>query len=204
MDIANQYHKAGYNVIVPDLRAHGESAGKYVGMGWLDKNDILKWIELILNEDSHAKIVLHGVSMGAATVMMASGENLPENVVAIIEDCGYTSVKEVFSSELKLRFNLPTFPIINSASFVSSIRARYTFDEASSLEQIKKSDIPILFIHGSADNFIPVEMCHKLYDFATCKKEKLIITGAGHAQSRFLAPDEYYHTVFNFINNNEN
>ena len=141
--------------------------------------------------------------MGAAAVMMASGENLPKNVTAIIEDCRYTSVKEVFTSELKVRFNLPLFPVINCARFVSSMRAGYSFKEASSLEQIKKSNIQTLFIHGSADNFIPVEMCHKLYDSATCKKEKLIIDGAGHAQSRFLVPDEYYRAVFNFIKNSE-
>ena len=201
LDIAYHYYCNGYNVITPDLRAHGNSDGKYIGMGWLDRNDILKWIDLILEENPQAKIVLHGVSMGAATAMMVSGENLPKNVVAIIEDCGYTSVEEVFSSELKLRFNLPSFPIINCASFISRLRAGYNFKEASSLDQIKKSRIPILFIHGTADNFIPVEMCNILYDSATCKKEKLLIDQAGHTQSRFLQLVEYYDHVFNFIKN---
>lgn len=199
LDIACHYYCNGYNVITPDLRAHGKSEGKYIGMGWLDKHDILKWIYLILEENPQAKIVLHGVSMGAATAMMVSGENLPKNVVAIVEDCGYTSVDEVFTSELKLRFNLPHFPIIACASLISRLRACYTFKEASSLEQIKKSSIPILFIHGTADNFIPVEMCNRLYDAANCKKEKLLIDQAGHALSRLLQPVEYYNHVFNFI-----
>ncbi len=188
-------------LLTPDLRAHGNSEGKYIGMGWLDRNDILKWIDLILEENPQAKIVLHGVSMGAATAMMVSGENLPKNVVAVVEDCGYTSVYEVFASELKLRFNLPSFPIINCTSFISRLRAGYNFKEASSLDQIKKSRIPILFIHGTADNFIPVEMCNRLYDSTTCKKEKLLIDQAGHTQSRFLQPVEYYDHVFNFIKN---
>lgn len=199
-DIANHYYNFGYNVIVPDLRAHGKSEGKYVGMGWLDKSDINKWIDLILQENIDAKIVLHGVSMGAATVMMLEGDDLSKNVVAAIEDCGYTSVKDVFSSELKVRFNLPAFPIINCASFISKFRAGYSFEIASSLDQIKKSTIPTLFIHGSADNFIPIEMCNKLYESASCKKEKLIINGAGHASSRLLDPDKYYVSIFNFIN----
>ncbi len=199
-DIAEKYNQKGYTVITPDLRAHGESDGKYIGMGWLDRLDMLNWISLIIKEDPKAKIVLHGISMGGATVMMTSGENLPKNVIAIVEDCGYTSVFDVFSSELKIRFNLPPFPIMNSASFVSKIRAGYYFKEASSINQIKKSTTPTLFIHGTNDNFIPVDMCHKIFDVASCKKEKLIINGAGHSQSRFLEPDTYYNTVFNFIN----
>lgn len=201
-DLAQHYQTRGYNVVTPDLRACGESEGTYIGMGWLDKDDILIWSSLILDKDPEAKIVLHGVSMGAATVMMLSGEALPKNVVAIIEDCGYTRVDEVFSSELKLRFNLPPFPIINFTSLVAKLRAGYSFEEASSLEQIKKASTPILFIHGSLDDFIPVEMCQRLYDAANCKKEKLIIDGAGHNQSRFLQPDEYYQAVFNFIGKN--
>lgn len=198
-DIAENYNQKGYTVITPDLRAHGESEGKYIGMGWLDRRDMLNWISLIIKDDPKAKIVLHGISMGAATVMMTSGESLPQNVIAIVEDCGYTSVFDVFSSELKIRFNLPPFPIMNSASLVSKIRAGYYFKEASSINQIKKSTTPILFIHGTDDNFIPVDMCHKVFDAASCKKEKLIINGAGHSQSRFLEPDTYYNTVFNFI-----
>ncbi len=200
-DLASHYYENGYTVITPDLRAHGQSDGKYIGMGWLDKNDILKWISFVIKDDSEAQIVLHGVSMGAATVMMTSGENLPQNVCAIIEDCGYTDVSAVFSSELYKRFKLPSFPIINCASLVSKIRAGYDFSEASCINQVKKSTTPILFIHGTDDNFIPVDMCHQVYDAATCKKEKLIITGAGHTQCRFVEPDTYYSTVFNFINN---
>lgn len=200
-DIASHYFENGYTVIAPDLRAHGKSEGKYIGMGWLDKNDILKWISFVIKDDPCAQIVLHGVSMGAATVMMVSGENLPESVCAIVEDCGYTDVSTVFSSELYKRFKLPSFPIINCASLVSKIRAGYDFSEASCINQVKKSTTPILFIHGTNDNFIPVDMCHQLYNVATCKKEKLIINGAGHTQCRFVEPDTYYNTVFNFIDN---
>ena len=90
------YAERGYHVLTPDLRAHGESEGRYIGMGWLDRKDILKWIGLILDRDNAAEIVLHGVSMGGGTVMMTAGEDLPENVVAVVDDCGYTSVWDVF------------------------------------------------------------------------------------------------------------
>lgn len=198
-DIARHYSDKGYNVLTPDLRAHGLSEGKYVGMGWLDRNDLLLWIDYLLKNYRNSEIILHGVSMGAATVMMASGENLPTNVKLIVEDCGYTSVWDIFSFELKLRFNLSTFPVLNAASFITSVRAGYNYKEASSIDQIKKSVTPILFIHGNADEFVPVNMAYKLYDNANINKELIIVDGAGHAESRLADEELYYGSIFSFI-----
>ena len=93
------YKEKGYNVLIPSMRATEESEGKYIGMGWLDKDDIIGWINKIILKDKNAKIILHGSSMGAATVLMASGENLPSNVKAIIADSSYTSAWDIFKSE---------------------------------------------------------------------------------------------------------
>lgn len=198
-DIARHYSDKGYNVLTPDLRAHGLSEGKYVGMGWLDRNDLLLWIDYLLKNYRNSEIILHGVSMGAATVMMASGENLPTNVKLIVEDCGYTSVWDIFSFELKLRFNLSTFPVLNAASFITNVRTGYNYNEASSIDQIKKSVTPILFIHGNADEFVPVNMAYKLYDNANINKELIIVDGAGHAESRLADEELYYGSIFSFI-----
>lgn len=198
-DIARHYSDKGYNVLTPDLRAHGLSEGKYVGMGWLDKNDLLLWIDYLLKNYRNSEIILHGVSMGAATVMMASGENLPTNVKLIVEDCGYTSVWDIFSFELKLRFNLSTFPVLNAASFITNVRTGYNYKEASSIDQIKKSVTTILFIHGNADEFVPVNMAYKLYDNANINKELIIVDGAGHAESRLADEELYYGSIFSFI-----
>lgn len=198
-DIARHYSDKGYNVLTPDLRAHGLSEGKYVGMGWLDKNDLLLWIDYLLKNYRNSEIILHGVSMGAATVMMASGENLPTNVKLIVEDCGYTSVWDIFSFELKLRFNLSTFPVLNAASFITNVRTGYNYNEASSIDQIKKSVTPILFIHGNADEFVPVNMAYKLYDNTNINKELIIVDGAGHAESRLADEELYYGSIFSFI-----
>lgn len=198
-DIARHYSDKGYNVLTPDLRAHGLSEGKYVGMGWLDKNDLLLWIDYLLKNYRNSEIILHGVSMRAATVMMASGENLPTNVKLIVEDCGYTSVWDIFSFELKLRFNLSTFPVLNAASFITNVRAGYNYKEASSIDQIKKSVTTILFIHGNADEFVPVNMAYKLYDNANINKELIIVDGAGHAESRLADEELYYGSIFSFI-----
>lgn len=95
-NLAQHYHDAGYQVLTPDLRACGDSEGDYVGMGWLDRKDVLQWIDWVLAQDSEAEIVLHGVSMGAATTMMTAGEDTPEQVKVFVEDCGYTSVWDIF------------------------------------------------------------------------------------------------------------
>ena len=103
---ARAYQEQGYNTLQPDNRAHGQSEGNYIGMGYLDQYDVLSWIGYILEKDSEAEIVLHGVSMGAATLMMLSGqENIPDNVKVIIEDCGYTSAKDYLTWKLKRRFH---------------------------------------------------------------------------------------------------
>ena len=197
------YAERGYHVLTPDMRSHGESEGGYIGMGWLDRKDILKWIELILDRDPQAEIVLHGVSMGGATVMMTSGEALPENVVAIVDDCGYTSVWDVFSDELKYLFHLPDFPFLYTASGFAKLRAGYTFGEASALEQVKKSETPMLFIHGSEDNFVHTEMVYRLYDACPARKELYVAEGAGHGQSLFIDPGQYMSRVFGFLDSLE-
>ena len=107
------YSSWGYSTLLPDNRAHGESGGKWVGMGWLDKDDIRLWIDWIAERDPEARIVLHGISMGGATVMMASGLELPENVRAAVEDCGYTSVWDIFRDELKAVFQLFVFCFVS-------------------------------------------------------------------------------------------
>lgn len=201
ISIGMHFSERGYNVLIPSMRASNESDGEYIGMGWLDKDDLKCWINLITKQNKNAEIVLHGSSMGAATVLMTSGDELPSNVKAIIEDSGYTSVWDIFASEAKVRFNLPTFPILNMFELIANIRAKYDIKEASALEQVKKSNTPILFIHGDADDFVPEAMCEKLYEAAKCKKEKLIIHNAGHTESKYKELETYYNKIFEFINN---
>lgn len=199
---ASKFYDMGYNVLVPDLRGHGQSEGDYIGMGWHDRLDIIRWINKIIEKDKNANIILHGVSMGAATVMMASGEKLPSNVKGIIEDCGYTSVKDEFAYQLKALFKLPSFPIINVASLVCRIKAGYWFGEGSAIKQVAKSKTPILFIHGDADDFVPYFMLDKLYNAANCTKEKLVVKGAAHAKAAVVNPELYWNTIKKFIDKN--
>lgn len=196
---AKKFYDMGYNILIPDLRSHGKSEGTSIGMGWIDRLDILKWIDFILKDDKDSKIILHGVSMGAATVSMVSGENLPTNVKAIIADCGYTSVWEQFSHKLKDMYSLHDFPIMNSCSFIARLKAGYSLKEASSLKQVSKSKTPILFIHGDKDDFVPYEMMDKLYTATPSPKEQLTIKNAGHAEASKIDPKLYWTTISNFI-----
>ncbi len=140
--------------------------------------------------------------MGGATVMMVSGEDLPPNVKAIIEDCGYSSIYDEFSYELKHLFKLPAFPILYFASLITKIRAGYSLlRDGSCTEQVSKSKTPILFIHGDKDDFVPFYMLDKVYGAANCQKEKLVVEGAGHALSAMTNPKLYWSAIKAFLNN---
>lgn len=199
-DISYEYYTRGYNVILPDLRAHGNSEGDYIGMGLNDSYDILRWIDYILSLNPNAKIVLHGHSMGGATVMMTAGsEDLPDNVFVVVEDCGYTNAYQMMTEQLKYRFNMPGFPIMNFSNVVANIRADYSLKEANPLEAIKNATVPMLFIHGDADIFVLPYMHTELYESYQGEKASLIVEGAGHVASRNIEPEKYYQTVFDFI-----
>lgn len=201
-DYAKMYHDLGYNVLVPDARGHGESEGDYIGFGWPERKDYLLWIDKLIDENGqNAEITLYGLSMGAATVMMTSGESLPENVKAIVEDCGYSSVSDELSYQLKDMFNLPSFPLIQVTSLITKIRAGYFFGEANAVAQLKKNNLPMLFIHGDTDDFVPYEMLQQNYDATNGPKEKYVVHGAGHAEAYKKNPAQYKKVITEFLEN---
>ncbi len=189
-----------YNVLFPDLQYHGYSEGDHVQMGWYDRLDLLRWINVahgIFNDDF---MVLHGVSMGAATVMMASGEDLPDYVRCIVEDCGYSSVVSQFNGNRRQSFPFVAPDILQSASLVCKQKYGWSFWEATTLTQLPKCTIPMYFIHGDADDFVPVENLYK--NFAAKSqgyKEYWIAPGAVHANAFAKYPDEYKARVADFL-----
>lgn len=199
-DKSKYFYDMGYNVLIPDLRGHGKSEGDYIGMGWKDRLDIISWINFIIKENPNAEIVLHGTSMGAATVLMTSGENLPSNVKAIVADCAYTSAWDEFSYQLETYLKVPSYYILNVTNMVTKLKAGYSLKEASALECVKKATVPILFIHGDKDKFVPYSMMDKLYDATNSPKEKLTIEGGEHANSDLVSPFLYWLTLEDFLN----
>ncbi|MBO1299272.1 MULTISPECIES: alpha/beta hydrolase [unclassified Enterococcus] len=197
---AKMFHDLGYNVLVPDARGHGKSEGDYIGFGWHERKDYVKWIDQVIETNGQSEeIVLYGISMGAATVMMTSGETLPANVKAIIEDCGYSSVNEELSYQLNELFGLPPFPLIQVTSLMTKIRAGYFFGEADSIKQLEKNKLPMLFIHGDADTFVPYKMLDKVYQATNGPKEKYVVPEAEHAKAYSVDPEKYQQTVSSFL-----
>ena len=193
-------HELDYNVLLPDLRYTGLTEGDAIQMGWLDRKDVLQWIDVVpaLFGDS-LQAVVHGISMGAATTMMVSGEKTPEYIRCFVEDCGYTSVWDQFAKELKAQFHLPAFPLLYTASWFCQLQNGWNFKEASALKQVAKCPKPMFFIHGDKDDYVPTRMVYPLYDAKPEPKELWIVPGAEHAASYRILPKEYTMKVKDFV-----
>jgi len=197
---AQKYHELGYNVLMPSLNGHADSEASVVTMGWKDRLDIVDWVNFISENYPESKIILHGESMGSATTMMTTGENLPDNVKAAVADCGYTSVWDIFSNKIKNNFKMPEFPTLYSANAVNRIYSGFDFKEASAVEQLKKSKTPTIFIHGDKDTFVPYEMLDRVYEACASEKEKITIPDSPHARNACVDPELYWNSIIEFIN----
>lgn len=199
--IASIYdRKLKYNILLPDLHYHGLSKGDYVQMGWIDRLDVLQWCALADNLfGGNTCQVLHGVSMGASTVMSVSGEPLPDYIKCFVEDCGYTSVWDEFSNELRTQFSLPPFPIMHITNWWCKLRHGWSFKEASPITQVAKTNRPMLFIHGDNDTFVNTEMVYRLYAAKHGKKQLWIAKGTQHAKAYEDHPDKYTAIVCEFV-----
>ena len=190
----------GYNIILPDLRLSGLSDGDHYTMGWNEREDVKLWINFATKLFSDTtKIIIHGVSMGAATTMMLSGDSLPENVKWFVEDCGYTSVWEQFRYVLAKDYHISSKSLLKAAQKKAEKLYNLNFKKASSENQVKKSKLPMLFIHGDGDTYVPVKMVEQLYNAKPEPKEKWIVPGAAHAQSYKTAPAEYTKRIKEFV-----
>lgn len=198
--IGHLYNKElGYNVLLPDLHYSGLSGGDHFQMGWYDRLDVLQWMD-VANDifGDSTQMVVHGISMGAATTMMVSGEKQKPFVKCFVEDCGYTSVWDEFSHELKELYGLPEFPVLYFANRLCKLKYGWDFKDASSVEQVRKCVHPMLFIHGDKDDFVPTWMVYDVYDAKPMPKELWIVPDAAHAVSYRDNRDAYVERVRQF------
>ncbi len=199
-DYAQYFTRRSFAVLAIECRGHGKSEGDMVGMGWLDRLDIVKWIEFLIGKNRSYRIILFGVSMGASGVCMTLGEKLPGNVQCAIEDCGFDNVYRQFSYVYHKATLLPPkllMKIFNSFT----IRAKnFDMREGDAIKQLKKSSIPVLFIHGGKDRFVPTEMIFHLADVVPeSRKEVYICQDAEHAKSYKTDPITYERKLDMFI-----
>ena len=204
LHIARIYNKEmHYNVVLPDLHGHGLSQGDDIQMGWFDRLDVLKWIDLAPKMFSTVgdsmRLVVHGISMGAATTMCVSGEHTPDYVKCFVEDCGYTSAWDEFAHELRGRFSLPEFPLLYTASWLTKAKYGWSFKEASPLKQVAKCKKPMFFIHGDKDTFVPTWMVYPLYEAKPQPKQLWIAPGSEHAFAYRDHREEYIKKVEAFV-----
>ena len=197
--------RLGYNILLPDLYGHGMSEGTEVQMGWKDRLDVLRWTEEANRLfGNHTQMVVHGISMGAATTMCVAGEvqhGLLRQpfVKCFVEDCGYTSAWDEFKGELNNQFGLPAFPLLHVASALCDMKYGWSFQEASPLEQVRKCTLPMLFIHGDADTFVPTWMVYPLYEAKPAPKELWIVPDAEHAVAYKENAEAYTRKVGDFV-----
>lgn len=196
---AMEYYKRGFNVLLPDLRGHGDSESKFVTMGWLDRLDVVDWINNIVEENPKATVLIHGVSMGGATTMMTTGEALPSNVALAIEDCGFCGVKEIFEDQCIRKYHIPPKIVMPQASLVCKILNGFFFSEGSAVKQLKKSKTPTLFIHGDKDAFVLPSNLDIVYKACAAEKVKYVVQGAEHALSSHWFHEEYWEVVDAFL-----
>ena len=191
--------RRGYNVLAVYQRAHRESGGKTITFGVKERFDCLDWIAYVnerFGEDT--KILLMGLSMGAATVLMAAGLDLPSNVKGIMADCGFSSPKEILQEVIKQM----KFPLRVTYFFVrmsARIFGHFDPEEASAVEALKHAKVPVLIIHGDDDRFVPSRMSRDNYDACASAKEILVVPGAGHGLSYCVDAKAYEKAVNDFM-----
>ena len=205
--IGRHYADEGWNVLLPDHRGHGNSQGNYIGWGYDERLDLVAWINYIVRRDPEAEIVLHGISMGAATVLMATGGPLQNQVKAAISDCAYTSAEDVMKHTLdrhvRKALNIPA-PIPFAALFsslrkITLRRAGYDLRDASPIDAVSHSRTPTLVIHRVCDDVVPPAMMGTLYQAARCPKRFLWVQDAAHTASVGANPELYWSTVHEFL-----
>ena len=198
---AQYYLSRGINVFFPDHIASGESDGTHCTFGYYEREDCMKWLQYMKDHfGNDIKIILHGVSMGSATVCMMSGrDDLPENVRFTVADCGFTTAKALFKFKMDA-LKIPDFGLLRGVNFANKLNHGFDFRDIAPVESVAKAKVPMLFVHGKKDNLVPAFMAQELYDSCASEyKDILIVEDADHAQAHVGGKEEYEDKMDIFI-----
>lgn len=198
--LSSYYRKAGVPFLLIDLRACGDSEGDYMTYGWKESEDLLLWISWLIGKCGEScRIFLHGISMGAGTVLMTGDKELPEQVAGVVADCGYTSACDEFAYQIKKCFHMPmAAPILYLTNLISKKKAGFDIRKAAPIEAVKTCKVPHLFIHGDKDDYVPYYMMDELYEACNARKWKVTVPGAVHARSYYVNPELYEESLEKF------
>ena len=198
---AQYYLDRGVNIFFPDHIASGESDGTHCTFGYHEREDCMKWLKYMTDHfGKDIKIILHGVSMGSATVCMMTGrDDLPENVKFTVADCGFTTAKKLFKFKMDA-LNIPDVGLLKGVNLANRINHGFDFKDIAPEESVAKAKVPMLFVHGKEDNLVPAFMAQELYDSCSSEyKDILIVPGADHAQAHVDGKAEYEAKIDEFM-----
>lgn len=193
------FMKRGWNILMYDQRRHGKSEGRYSTYGYYEKKDLDLWVQWVVKRNGKVGVLgLHGESMGAATVL----QYLPMNRFArfAIADCSYSNLNELLKYHMNKDYHLPAFPFVNLTSLWARVRAGFSFSDVSPIDAVKNTSLPVLFIHGSCDTFVPCHMSRDMYNARKENKRIYIAEGADHACSIEMDRERYEKEVMSFVN----
>lgn len=194
------YHEMGFNLLILDQRCHGKSEGRYITFGVKESKDVLNWIEYHNRRFGYLPMILSGLSMGASTVIYTANEALPKNVRGIVADCGFTSPYEILSHVFRKVTHLPPAPTLWIVDLLTKVFAGFSLKEKDSRAVLAESKLPILLIHGTADDFVPCNMTKEGYEACVGKKSLLLVEGAGHGVSFLKDHVRYTEVLCKFVN----
>lgn len=198
--MAGTYLQEGYNVLTINQRASGTSEGTYVTMGVLESRDVGEWVKKLTDFDPGAQIVLHGVSMGAATVLMCSNNPELKQVVAVVADSSYSSAYDIFEEKLSQAVEYPASPLLLCANLMTRYRTGVFLKDADPLKSVKASYVPVLLMHGGSDKLVPITMEKELYEATNAPyKEIVVVPGAQHGMAYAEDSNLYFGKVFTFL-----
>lgn len=195
---ADIFIKLGFNVFLYDHRNHGKSGGRYTTFGYYEKYDLKACQDWVRNKVGEGCILgTMGESMGAATVLQ--NLSVEDDLAFCIADCPFSDLEELLSYRLKVEYHFPRIPFILIASLFSKYKTGMQFRDVSPIKDVEKSKIPILFIHGEEDRYIPLEMTKNMYQVKKGRKKLYIAKAARHAQSIIVDEEEYFNCVSDFL-----
>ena len=200
--IFSLYHSIGLNLLLVRQRSHGESGGKYITFGVRERKDVRSWVDFHNRTHGMDNVFLGGMSMGASTLLFAAGEDLPPNVRGITADCGFSSPAEILGHIIRQDYHLPPKLVLPLMEVWARVLGGFSFYECDSRKTLARSKIPVVFIHGTADTFVPCAMSQAGYDACTAQREIHLIEGADHGRGYLFEPDRLTKALVDFFNRN--
>ena len=198
-NVALEYLSRGLNVLLPDNRACGDSEGQFASFGLKESEDTQLWIDQLVQLNPNCQILLQGCSMGAATVCMLASRKLPANVIGIVSDCSFSDASEQFVFTIKNFIHLPVKPVMSMLNKEYFKHFKAPLSSCCPLHSVAQAKLPMFFVNGKLDRYVPVENAQALYDACSSPKQLMLVEKSGHAAAHLYGGKAYYDNILSFF-----